>query len=79
MSWPTVALSSASDSADRCRNIVTITPADAAHVRRLDRVLADVQDDLLAPLSQAERTQLTRLLTRVLDYHGSRVAQVSGG
>jgi MarR family transcriptional regulator, lower aerobic nicotinate degradation pathway regulator len=69
----------APDPADRRRNIVTITPAGTARLRRLDRVLADVQDDLLAPLSPAERAQLTRLLTRVLEYHGSRVAQVSVG
>lgn len=59
------------DPTDRRRNIVTITPAGRAHLRRLDRLLAGVQDELLAPLSPAERTELVRLLTRVLEHHGA--------
>jgi DNA-binding MarR family transcriptional regulator len=59
------------DPADRRRNIVTITPAGRAHLRRLDRLLARVQDELLAPLSPAERAQLVRLLTRILEHHGA--------
>jgi DNA-binding MarR family transcriptional regulator len=59
------------DPADRRRNIVTITPAGRAHLRRLDRLLAGVQDELLAPLSPAERAQLVRLLTRILEHHGA--------
>jgi MarR family transcriptional regulator, lower aerobic nicotinate degradation pathway regulator len=59
----------APDPADRRRNIITITPAGAAHLRRLDSVLDDVQDELLAPLSPAERQQLIHLLTRVLEHH----------
>ena len=54
------------DPADRRRNIVTMTPAGAARLQRLDAVLADVQDELLAPLSLAERAEFTRLLTRIL-------------
>ena len=54
------------DLADRRRNIVTMTPAGAARLQRLDAVLADVQDELLAPLSPAERAEFTRLLTRIL-------------
>jgi DNA-binding MarR family transcriptional regulator len=57
------------DPADRRRNVVTITQKGAAYLERLDGVLDGVQDDLLAPLSPAERTQLTGLLGRVL---GSR-------
>jgi DNA-binding MarR family transcriptional regulator len=59
----------APDPADRRRNIITITPAGAAHLRRLDSLLDDVQDELLAPLSPAERQQLIHLLTRVLEHH----------
>jgi DNA-binding MarR family transcriptional regulator len=59
----------APDPADRRRNIITITPAGAAHLRRLDSLLDDVQDELLAPLSPAERRQLIHLLTRVLEHH----------
>jgi MarR family transcriptional regulator, lower aerobic nicotinate degradation pathway regulator len=59
----------APDPADRRRNIITITPQGRRHLRRLDRRLAAIQDDLLAPLTQAERDELTRLLTRLLDHH----------
>jgi MarR family transcriptional regulator, lower aerobic nicotinate degradation pathway regulator len=57
------------DPADRRRNIITITHAGAAHLRRLEGLLADVQDQLAAPLSPAERHQLIRLLTQILDHH----------
>ena len=61
----------APDQADHRRNVITITPAGAAHLRRLDDLLDDVQDELLAPLSAGERDQLARLLSRVLDHHSS--------
>jgi MarR family transcriptional regulator, lower aerobic nicotinate degradation pathway regulator len=61
--------SRAPDPADRRRNVITITPAGAAHLRRLEELLASVQDHLAAPLSPAERHQLTRLLTQILDHH----------
>jgi DNA-binding MarR family transcriptional regulator len=68
------------DPADRRRNIVTITPAGTAHLRRLDRLLAGVQDELLAPLSPAERTTLIDLLTRVLEHHaGGPASQAPPG
>jgi MarR family transcriptional regulator, lower aerobic nicotinate degradation pathway regulator len=54
------------DAADRRRNVITMTPAGAAQLQRLDAVLAQVQDELLAPLSPAERTELAQLLTRIL-------------
>jgi MarR family transcriptional regulator, lower aerobic nicotinate degradation pathway regulator len=54
---------------DRRRNIVTITPAGVRKLRRLDGVLAGIQDELLAPLSTDERDELARLLRRVLDHH----------
>ncbi len=57
------------DAADRRRNVITITPAGLAHLQRLDGLLAEVQDELLAPLSPAERDQLTRLLGRLLAHH----------
>jgi MarR family transcriptional regulator, lower aerobic nicotinate degradation pathway regulator len=55
------------DPADRRRNIITMTQAGAARLGRLDGVLAGVQDELLAPLSAAERAQFIQLLTRILD------------
>jgi MarR family transcriptional regulator, lower aerobic nicotinate degradation pathway regulator len=57
------------DPADKRRNIITITPAGTVHYRRLDRAVHRVQDDLLAPLSAAERAQLTRLLSKVAAHH----------
>jgi len=57
------------DPADRRRNVISITPAGAAHLRRLEELLAEVQDELLNPLSPAEREQLIRLLGRILEHH----------
>jgi DNA-binding MarR family transcriptional regulator len=62
----------APDPEDRRRNVVTATPAGRERLRRLDTLLAEVQDELLAPLSPAERTELTDLLTRLLTHHGTR-------
>ena len=59
----------APDPADRRRNVIRITPAGAAHLRRLEELLADVQDELLTPLSPAERQQLIGLLSRIVEYH----------
>jgi MarR family transcriptional regulator, lower aerobic nicotinate degradation pathway regulator len=59
----------ATDQNDRRRNIITITAKGRAHLRRLDTLLADAQDELLAPLSPGERQALVGMLTRLLDYH----------
>ncbi|WP_405162373.1 MarR family transcriptional regulator [Nocardia sp. NBC_01499] len=55
------------DSGDRRRKIVTITAAGMAHLTELDERLAGAQDELLAGLNPAERAELVRLLTRILD------------
>ena len=57
------------DPADRRRNVISITPAGTAHLRRLDELLANVQDELLGPLSPAERKQLILLLNRIVEHH----------
>ncbi|MET9064870.1 MarR family winged helix-turn-helix transcriptional regulator [Streptosporangium sandarakinum] len=62
----------APDLADRRRNVITLTPVGAERLRHFDEVLAGVQDELLAPLSSDERTQLADLLRRVLDHHSGR-------
>ncbi|SDO23590.1 DNA-binding transcriptional regulator, MarR family [Streptomyces sp. cf386] len=59
----------APDPGDRRRNIITISPQGRRRLRRLDKVLDDLHDELLAPLSPAERDELVRLLTRLLDHH----------
>jgi MarR family transcriptional regulator, lower aerobic nicotinate degradation pathway regulator len=57
------------DPADRRRNVITITAAGAKRLLQLDEVVADVQDQLLAPLSRRERQTLVRMLARGLEHH----------
>jgi DNA-binding MarR family transcriptional regulator len=57
------------DPDDRRRNRVTLTTAGHRQLRRMDRALDRVQDDLLEPLSAEDRQTLTRLLTRLLTHH----------
>ncbi|MFF5091963.1 MarR family winged helix-turn-helix transcriptional regulator [Streptomyces niveus] len=61
----------APDPDDQRRNVITISPAGRRQLRRLDKVLDTLHDELLAPLDAAERDQLVRLLTRLLDHHDS--------
>ena len=56
------------DPDDRRRNVITITPAGRRQLRKLDQVLAGVQEKLLAPLSAADRARLIRLLNRLLEH-----------
>jgi DNA-binding MarR family transcriptional regulator len=56
----------APDPVDRRRNVVTITTAGRRHLRRLEKQVARIQDELLAPLSPAERKQFTDFLQRLL-------------
>ncbi|MCW3046613.1 MAG: regulatory protein MarR [Solirubrobacterales bacterium] len=56
------------DPDDRRRNVITIMPAGTKQLRALAPILDGVQDQLLAPLSAAERTQLVGLLTRLLEH-----------
>ena len=55
------------DPNNRRRNIVSITRAGSAQLGALDRVIDEVQERVLAPLSQNERRQLTKLLRRLVD------------
>jgi MarR family transcriptional regulator, lower aerobic nicotinate degradation pathway regulator len=59
----------ARDPEDRRRNIITITPAGVRQLRRLDEVVAGIQDELLVSLSADERDELARLLRKVLEHH----------
>lgn len=54
---------------DRRRNVITISARGRRHLQRLDTVLDDLHDVLLAPLSPAERDHFVQLLTRLLDHH----------
>lgn len=53
------------DPENRRRNIVSITKAGSRQLRALDEVVDDVQERVLAPLSQNERRQLIRLLRKL--------------
>ncbi|MGW7313880.1 MarR family winged helix-turn-helix transcriptional regulator [Streptomyces sp. NPDC054854] len=59
----------APDPDDRRRNVITISAGGRRHLSRLDKVLDDLHDELLAPLNPAESAQFVRLLTRLLDHH----------
>ncbi len=52
---------------NRRRNIVSITPAGSRQLRALDHVVNGIQERVLAPLSQNERRQLTKLLRKLAD------------
>jgi MarR family transcriptional regulator, lower aerobic nicotinate degradation pathway regulator len=53
------------DPDDGRRKIVRITPGGKRRLAKLDAVVAGVQGELLAPLSEPERAELIRLLGRV--------------
>lgn len=55
------------DPDNKRRNIVTLTPAGIERLRDLDTVVDAVQDELLAPLTAAQRRQFTALLSRLAD------------
>ena len=63
------ALERAADPADRRRNVVSITPAGQEQLDAMDVQLGEAQDELLAPLSAAERAELIRMLTALLGHH----------
>ena len=49
------------------RNIVTLTDEGTEQLLALDTVIDGIQDDLLAPLSAAQRRQFVNLMSRLLD------------
>jgi MarR family transcriptional regulator, lower aerobic nicotinate degradation pathway regulator len=57
----------APDPANRRRNTVTLTAAGKRRLALLDQVVADVQERVLAPLSEPQRKQLLLLLRRLSD------------
>jgi DNA-binding MarR family transcriptional regulator len=54
------------DEQDRRRNLVELTPAGAAALKRLDARVEAAQAELLEPLSARERRELRRLLAALL-------------
>ncbi|MEV6374865.1 MarR family winged helix-turn-helix transcriptional regulator [Micromonospora musae] len=63
----------APDPADRRRNLITLTAQGRRQLHKLDKLLADVEDEVLAPLTAAEREQLARLLTALVEQHGQQM------
>ena len=53
------------DRSDRRRNVITLTTRGADTLERLDAVLDDVQNAVLAPLTSRERETLVRLLAKL--------------
>lgn len=53
------------DPADGRRNVVALTTAGRRAMPRLDRTLAKVQEEVLAPLTERERRTLLGLLDRL--------------
>ena len=54
------------DETDRRRNVVALTRAGRAALRRLDKRVDGAQDALMAPLTAADRRELHRLLERLV-------------
>jgi DNA-binding MarR family transcriptional regulator len=59
----------APDPDDRRRNVVSITKAGERQLRRLDRAIDGVQEELLEPLGPDDRQLLASLLSRLLAHH----------
>lgn len=59
------------DPENKRRNIVTMTPDGISALAALDAVVGRVQEDLLAPLAEAEREQFVGLLRKLLEAPGT--------
>jgi DNA-binding MarR family transcriptional regulator len=68
----------APDPSYRRRNIISLTAAGKRQLRRLEKRLAESQDELLAPLSAEERQRLTELLSKLLDHHNLALLAAQG-
>src|ERR1700761_327210 len=59
----------APDPAARRRNAITLTDEGRRHLTRLDALIADGEAEFLAPLPEADRAELVRILTLLVQYH----------
>jgi len=59
--------------ADRRQNVITLTQRGRRQLLKLDKLLASVQNEVLAPLTPPEREQLTQLLTALVDHNGQHM------
>jgi DNA-binding MarR family transcriptional regulator len=62
------------DAADQRRNLITLTPEGHRRARQLDKVVDRVQEEILAPLKESERRELTKLLRVLLAHHAKGAA-----
>ena len=60
------------DPDDRRRHVVKLTPAGRKAAGRLRAIVAELEDDFLAPLDADERAALHGLLLRLAGYHDPR-------
>ena len=60
------------DPNDRRRHIVRLTPEGKRALRRLSALARQIEDDFLAPLTDAERASLHALLLRLAEKHEPR-------
>jgi DNA-binding MarR family transcriptional regulator len=67
------------DPTDRRRHIVRMTAAGKRALGRLRTLAGTLEDDLLAPLDEAERAQLHALLLRVAQHHMPACGRKSPG
>jgi MarR family transcriptional regulator, lower aerobic nicotinate degradation pathway regulator len=61
----------APDPADGRRNAITLTGEGRRHLKRLDVLIADAEAEFLAPLSEADRAELTRILKLIVGHHST--------
>lgn len=59
------------DERDRRRNAISITRSGQNALIDLERSVADAQDEVVAPLSPAQRHTLVELLQQLVDHHRS--------
>jgi MarR family transcriptional regulator, lower aerobic nicotinate degradation pathway regulator len=59
----------APDPADGRRNAITLTDEGRRHLKRLDVLIADAEAEFLAPLSEADRGELIRILKLIVGHH----------
>ena len=64
------------DPNDRRRHLVQTTPEGKRALRRLRTLARQVENDFLAPLSEAERAELHALLLRLAEKHEPRCAPI---
>jgi len=59
----------APDPADGRRNAITLTDEGRRHLKQLDALIAEGEAEFLAPLSAADRAELTRILKLIVGHH----------